>query len=151
MIRELWPAYADGRMADEAKRFSAKLVTLDDVIAGTLDRMQLKKLPIVYFTPCHERASHSTGHRERLEATPGIALTVIDDICCGSGGTFGMKAKNAPAYTALTAQLSERLTALGAATIASPCGMCREQLKAVTTARVVHPVEIYARALSKNR
>lgn len=146
MIRELWPSYASGRHADGVKRFAARLCTLDEALSPSLDAMRVKKLPVVYFTPCHERASQSAGHRERLLAA-GVSLTVIDDICCGSGGTFSMKAKNKDTYTALTARLTERLTAIAPATIVSPCGMCREQLKAVSAARVVHPVEIYARAL----
>ncbi|MBI4977458.1 MAG: FAD-binding protein [Spirochaetes bacterium] len=149
MIKEQWPRYAEGSV--DAKLMSAiawRVHPIEEYLAALLPKMRAAEpMEILYFTPCHERAQAST-HAKTLSAINGVRVSVIDDICCGSGGTFGMKAKNAVISDTLGEKLKERIASYKPAIVVSPCGMCRERIASVTNAYVVHPAALY-RTLAK--
>jgi len=102
-----------------------------------------------YHAPCHLRAvGRGDQPRRLLERLLGLEFAVTNDVCCGMGGTFGLKAKNAALSGAIAQPVFEKFLASGAEAIVTSCGMCRTQLAGGTGLPVYHPMELLAEALA---
>jgi len=75
----------------------------------------------------------------------------VNAVCCGMGGTFGLKAKNAALSEAIAKETFDCIRASGAEAVVTSCGMCRAQLAQGTGLPVYHPMEILADVLSSVR
>jgi len=108
---------------------------------------------VTYHDPCHlvRGQNISSQPRELLRMIPGVNLVEMADadMCCGGAGTF--------AYTHhdLSRAVGERkalnIRATGAPWVVTPCPSCTMQIEDILAhggiaARVVHPVEVLARA-----
>ncbi len=103
-----------------------------------------------YHAPCHLRvAGRGNLPKELLERTLGLAFAVTNDVCCGMGGTFGLKTKNAPLAEAIAEPVMQRFAEAGCEAVVTSCGMCRTQLAAGTGLPVYHPMEVLADALTR--
>ena len=120
---------------------------------------------LAYHAPCHLRAAgRGDLPRRLLENTLGLKFVVTSDTCCGMGGTFGLKSKNAEVSTAIAQEALDRIRAAGAEAVVTSCGMCRTQLAAGlrlggaglrpggagTGLPVYAPIELLAEALAVN-
>jgi glycerol-3-phosphate dehydrogenase subunit C len=74
---------------------------------------------------------------------------VTNTTCCGMGGTFGIKARNAALSEAIARPVMEKILASGAEAVVTSCGMCRTQLAHGTGLAVYHPMELLAAAVGK--
>jgi glycerol-3-phosphate dehydrogenase subunit C len=103
---------------------------------------------LAYHAPCHLRAAGRGEQPKRLlERLLGIRFVLANTTCCGMGGTFGIKAKNADLSEAIARPVMEKILASGAEAIVTSCGMCRTQLAHSTGLVVYHPMELLAEAL----
>ena len=104
---------------------------------------------LAYHAPCHLRArGRGDEPRRLLERALGIRFVLSNETCCGMGGTFGLKSKNAALSEAIAAETFDRIRASGAEAVVTSCGMCRTQLAAGTGLEVYHPMELLAEALA---
>jgi glycerol-3-phosphate dehydrogenase subunit C len=104
---------------------------------------------LAYHAPCHLRAAGRGEQPKRLlERLLGIRFAVTNTTCCGMGGTFGVKAKNADLSGTIAEAVVERIRASGAEAVVTSCGMCRTQLASGTGLPVYHPMELLAESLA---
>ncbi|MGB2975585.1 MAG: anaerobic glycerol-3-phosphate dehydrogenase subunit C [Phycisphaerae bacterium] len=102
---------------------------------------------LAYHAPCHLRAAGRGEQPKRLlEQLLGANFVLTNTTCCGMGGTFGVKAKNAALSEAIARPVFDRILASGAEAIVTSCGMCRTQLAHGTGLPVYHPMELLADA-----
>ena len=103
---------------------------------------------IAYHAPCHLRAAgKGEVPRRLLERMLGLKFAVTNATCCGMGGTYGLKSKNAEISAHIAREAFDRIKASGAEAIVTSCGMCRTQLAAGTGLPVYHPMQLLAEAL----
>jgi glycerol-3-phosphate dehydrogenase subunit C len=122
------------------------LLDLDD--RGRLDR-GFGAVPgtLPYHGPCQLR-SHGIGlpALDLLALVPGLRAVDMDHDCCGIAGTYGLKTEKYDIAMAVGEPLFRKIKASGAAEVACDSETCRWQIAAATGTRVLHPVEILARA-----
>jgi glycerol-3-phosphate dehydrogenase subunit C len=107
---------------------------------------------LAYHAPCHLRAAGRGEQPKRmLERLLGIRFVLANTTCCGMGGTFGVKAKNADLSEAIARPVMEKILASGAEAIVTSCGMCRTQLAHGTGLAAYHPMELLAGTLAALR
>ncbi len=124
---------------------------LVEELAGRLPRAESRweTKRLAYHAPCHLRAAgRGDQPRRLLEKVLGIRFAVSNAACCGMGGTFGLKARNAAVSEAIAKETFDRIRASGAEAVVTSCGMCRTQLAQGTGLPVYHPMEILAEALA---
>jgi FAD/FMN-containing dehydrogenase/Fe-S oxidoreductase len=103
---------------------------------------------LAYHAPCHLRAAgRGEAPRRLLERLLGVKFTVTNATCCGMGGTYGLKSKNAETSALIARESFDRILGSGAEAVVTPCGMCRTQLAAGTGLPVYHPMELLAQSL----
>jgi glycerol-3-phosphate dehydrogenase subunit C len=103
---------------------------------------------LAYHAPCHLRAAGRGEEPKRLvEKLLGARFVVTSAKCCGMGGTYGLKSKNAEVSAAIARETFDCILASGAEAVVTSCGMCRTQLAAGTGLPVYHPMELLALAL----
>ena len=103
---------------------------------------------LAYHAPCHLRAAGRGEEPKRLvEKLLGARFVVTSAKCCGMGGTYGLKSKNAEVSAAIARETFDCILASGAEAVVTSCGMCRTQLAAGTGLPVYHPMELLARSL----
>lgn len=107
---------------------------------------------LAYHAPCHLRAAGRGEVPKRLlEKALGIKFVVTNAKCCGMGGTYGLKAKNADISEAISREAVDAIRAGRPDAIVTSCGMCRTQLAHATGLPVLHPMELLAAALTTGR
>lgn len=105
-----------------------------------------------YHAPCHLRAAGRGDLPKRLvERLVSVRFAVTNDVCCGMGGTFGLKAKNVPLSEPIAEPVFAKFRDAGVEAIVTSCGMCRTQLAGGTGLPVYHPMELLAEALEEAR
>ncbi len=103
---------------------------------------------LAYHAPCHLRAAgRGMQPKALLETVLGLEFVCTNDTCCGMGGTFGLKVKNATLAEAIAEPVFEKIKASGAEAVVTSCGMCRTQLAHGTGLPVYHPMELLAAGL----
>ncbi|MCX5654867.1 MAG: anaerobic glycerol-3-phosphate dehydrogenase subunit C [Planctomycetota bacterium] len=103
---------------------------------------------LAYHAPCHLRAAGKGDvPRRLLEKMLGLKFVVTNATCCGMGGTYGLKSKNAETSALIAKEAFDRIKASGAEAVVTSCGMCRTQLAAGTGLPVYHPMQLLAEAL----
>ena len=104
---------------------------------------------LAYHAPCHLRATgRGVQPRRLLERLLGTEFVLSNEVCCGMGGTYGLKAKNAAICAEIAQPVFDRVRESGAEAIVTSCGMCRTQLAHGTGLPVYHPMELLAEALA---
>jgi glycolate oxidase iron-sulfur subunit len=147
--------YGDLVGDDVARRFAARVVDVNEWLAGRLDRLPAprgsSRPTVIVQDPCHLR--HVQRAHEPVRRLLGHVAAVVelddDGLCCGAGG----------AYSALQPELAGRIRdrkvgsidrarqASGATIVASANPGCSMHLAAVLELDVRHPVDIVAEAL----
>lgn len=116
-------------------------------------RMDLAPIPkkVGHHAPCHLRALGDGETPGRLlSLIPGLELVQLGDFCCGMGGTFGLKAKNAKLSMQMGDPLQEQIRNSGVELVATSCGACKMQIHQSTGLEVVHPLSLLLEAYSKH-
>ncbi|MEN3048283.1 MAG: LUD domain-containing protein [Candidatus Caldarchaeales archaeon] len=95
--------------------------------------------------PCHQRPLSGGKYAARLLELSGAEVVEVGDgMCCGMGGTFGMKA--GPVGRGLSdlmgARLAELLRSKGVEVLLTESSVCAIQYRRTTNARVLHPLEV---------
>lgn len=104
---------------------------------------------LAYHAPCHLRAAGRGGQPRRLlERLLGLEFVVSNETCCGMGGTYGLKSKNASISGEIAQPVFDTIRGSGAEAVVTSCGMCRTQLAHGTGLPVYHPMELLADALA---
>jgi glycerol-3-phosphate dehydrogenase subunit C len=118
--------------------------------AGRLN-MDLEPLAETYvvYGHCHQKSlGIGSFPAELLRLVPGVTVHEVEALCCGMVGSFGYKKEYSALSKAIGARLFERINQYGGDVAA--CGIsCRSQIEMGTGRRVVHPVEVVARALRR--
>lgn len=103
-----------------------------------------------HHVPCHLRALGDGETPGKLLALiPGLELVQLGDFCCGMGGTFGLKAKNAKLSMKMGNPLKEQILKSGVDLVATSCGACKMQIHHATGLEAVHPLSLLLKAYSK--
>ena len=156
-LTEDYPEMAEG---DDRARLVAKATRdvhalVDEITAGRAAPPDVsadspwRTRRLAYHAPCHLRAAgRGDLPRRLLERLLGIRFVLSNAECCGMGGTYGLKAQNAPVSEAIAQPVLDRIRASGAEAVVTSCGMCRTQLAHGTGLPVVHPMEVLADALA---
>ena len=112
-------------------------------------RSPILQKKLAYHAPCHLRAAgRGEQPRRALERVLGVRFVVSNARCCGMGGTYGLKSRNADTSSAIAKETIDRIRAAGSEAVVTSCGMCRTQLAAGTGLPVYHPMELLAAALA---
>jgi Fe-S oxidoreductase len=116
--------------------------------AGQLD-VAPDALPETYVVHghCHQKSlGIGSAPAELLRLIPGVIVQEVEALCCGMVGSFGYKKEYSRLSRAIGAQLLEQIKRHPGDVAA--CGIsCRSQIEMGTGRRVVHPVEVMAKAL----
>ncbi len=104
-----------------------------------------RELP--YHAPCQLKA-HGMGRPalDVLDLIPGLHAWEIDADCCGIAGTYGYKAEKRAISEAVGWPLAQQVYDAQAGTVICDTETCRWQIKALTGAQTIHPVELVAQA-----
>ena len=104
---------------------------------------------LAYQSPCHLRAAGRGEQPRRLvERLLGLEFVLSSDTCCGMGGMYGLKSKNALISSRIAQPVFEKILKSGAEAVVTSCGMCRTQLARGTGLPVYHPMELLADVLA---
>lgn len=143
-----------GRAAEFARKVIDLTAFLVDVLeVNTWELRATGPVRVTYHDPCHLAKAQNIRKqpRELLGLIPGVELTEMSeaDRCCGGSGTFSLT------HYDLSMQILDRkidsIKATGCDTVATCCPSCTIQLRHGLKrhgyrARVLHPVQILARA-----
>jgi FAD/FMN-containing dehydrogenase/Fe-S oxidoreductase len=150
-----YPELAEGdsrarQVAEHTKDLHSLLLDLNEESEGR-DKDLFKPWNgrrFAYHAPCHLRAAGKGDvPRRLLEQMLGLKFAVTNATCCGMGGTYGLKSKNAETSARIAKEAFDRIKASGAEAVVTSCGMCRTQLAAGTGLPVYHPMQLLAEAL----
>ncbi len=155
-LKHLWPRVkeglsdAEGRLVD---RISEVVCDGSDLLARLGDPLEAPSsetgLTITVHDPCHSRHSlKNTGEVRGLLEAAGHTLVEMESVCCGLGGSFGVKHRD------LSRTIGEvclqRIEATGADVVVTTCPGCMAQIEALlkgseSKIRVRHAVEILSK------
>jgi glycerol-3-phosphate dehydrogenase subunit C len=128
--------HTQGRLKTEFRR-------IDDLINanGTAADM------VPYHAPCQLKA-HGMGRPalDMLDLIPGLHAVEIDADCCGVAGTYGYKAEKRQIAEDVGAHLFQRIQESRALVAVCDTETCRWHIAGMTGVKVLHPIELIARA-----
>jgi anaerobic glycerol-3-phosphate dehydrogenase C subunit len=142
---------ASRRVAEHCYDIFEYLVLLRD--RGKL-RLAFRKhdLAVGYHNPCHLRALDGGGQVvELLKQIPGLRVEAFSDICCGLGGTFGLKKENFDLSMAIGERLFQEIRDSHVDEIVTSCGACAMQILQGTGRRAIHPLSLMAKAYKEGQ
>ncbi len=156
-MREEYPVLlddpADPRTAAAARRVAGAVRELGEYLwelrqAGTF-KEDFQSTPdgvVAYHAPCHLR-KQNIGFRGRdlLRRIPGVVPRLVSE-CCGHDGTWAMKREYFPLAMQQGEKAFTQMRETGAAVWASDCPLAALQFRQACGVRVLHPVQILARA-----
>jgi anaerobic glycerol-3-phosphate dehydrogenase C subunit len=106
-----------------------------------------QNLTVGYHNPCHLRALDGGGQVvEHLRQIPGLRVQAFSDICCGLGGTFGLKKENFDLSMAIGETLFQEIRDSHVDEVVTSCGACAMQIFQGTGYRPIHPLSLLAKA-----
>jgi glycolate oxidase iron-sulfur subunit len=157
MLREYGDLLADDPMAEDARRFAARVRDVTELLADAGPRPGAPlAMRVAYDPPCH------LLHAQRVDQAPAAALGAVPDleivphaeaeVCCGSAGVYSLLQP-----TLSHAVLRRKLEALATAApdlVVSGNPRCAMQIAAGLAAaglhlHVAHPVEVLDRSYAE--
>ena len=150
-------------LGEPAREVAARCLLLEEFLAK---EVMAKRLDLPLRTPsstgaaaasskvlvhghCHQKAVGAIKPMRRvLKLAPGLDFDLLDAGCCGMAGTFGLEGEHAE----LSRQMAElallpQLRAVPQATVIANGFSCRQQIRAYTSHRPRHLVQLLAEAL----
>lgn len=119
--------------------------------SGEIDLDRAEPLPsrFSYHTPCHLRAQDiGLPFIELLNQIPGKKIDVLDTICCGLSGSYGLKDDKFDASSAVAQHLIDTLNSDPPDLVLTECGSCQMQIEHGTNLPTAHPVTILREAIN---
>jgi glycolate oxidase iron-sulfur subunit len=146
-----------GHWADEGTEFASRVVDITELVTMLLDEGVLAELPtngqrVAVQDPCHLRhAQRITAAPRRVVRAAGFETVDLDPSgrCCGAAGMYTI------AYPEMSESLGRAKAAeieqTQASVVATANPGCEMQLRAYAAEeiRIVHPIELYAEAISR--
>jgi glycolate dehydrogenase iron-sulfur subunit len=146
--------YGDLVGTGDARRFSARVLDVDEWLAARVDRLpapSAPRRPVIVQDPCHLRHVQRAHEPVRVLLAHVAEVVELDDdgLCCGAGGAYSALE---PELAGLirerkVASIDRALDRSGAVAVASANPGCSMHLGAVLDLPVQHPVDIVAEAL----
>ncbi|MEE8397305.1 MAG: heterodisulfide reductase-related iron-sulfur binding cluster, partial [bacterium] len=155
-IREEYPSLIPG---EETSRVAAQAVTIDEFLAGLLERGLLAfaepkngrpRRQYLLHGHCHQKALVGTAPTLKvLNSLPGAEAHEIDAGCCGMAGSFGYEREHYAISMAIGEQrLFPAVRGAAKETVIVADGIsCREQIAHGTKRKAKHLVEVVAEAM----
>jgi FAD/FMN-containing dehydrogenase/Fe-S oxidoreductase len=113
---------------------------------GTPSRVRKTGPKVGYHSPCHLRAlGEGDAPAKLLEATGKVQLVRLRDLCCGMGGTFGLKKKNSRLSRQMGMEMAKGIRESDVSIVASSCAACRMQIEELAGVKTVHPLVLLER------
>lgn len=107
---------------------------------------------VAYHRPCHSRALGEVENAmSLLRLIPGLEVIPLPDLCCGMGGTFGLKKKNATLSRRMGGILAREIANSRAEVVVTTCSACKMQISEMTGLKVRHPISILHEAYRASR
>jgi FAD/FMN-containing dehydrogenase/Fe-S oxidoreductase len=156
-FRDEYVDLADDDLFEIAKALSKKVFTIDEYIAGEIDKGNITaqqfntaKRNIKLHGHCQQKALSSVAPTVKILSLPeNYSVTTIPSGCCGMAGSFGyekehydisIKIGELVLFPAVRSKSADTI-------IAAPGTSCRHQIKDGTKVVAKHPVEILYEAL----
>ena len=155
MLVDEYPDLVPGEDAEVVARMTMLLDTflVQEYEGGRLDHLEFNDVPrnVLYHGQCTQKATFGTDSTLKfLRIIPNCEVELIESSCCGMAGSFGYEKEHYELSMKLAElSLAPTIRAAPMGTIISASGVsCREQIRHTTDRHAVHPVEIFADALS---
>lgn len=159
-FRDEYPDLVPMALRADARRVAAVTITVEEWLAeigaaGQLppDKFDATPRQVLLHGHCYQRALWGTGAAlQALRLIPNCRVTELDDGCCGVAGSFGYEQE----HYALSMQIGEQrllpaVRAAPEAIVAASGVSCREQVQHGAGRQALHPVEVIAAALQRER
>lgn len=157
-FRDEYIDLADDDLFETAKELSKKVFTIEEFIAGEIDKgnitaqqFKTEKRNIKLHGHCQQKALSSVAPTVKMLSLPeNFSVTTIPSGCCGMAGSFGYEKE----HYDLSMKIGELVlfpavrNKPGDTIIAAPGTSCRHQIKDGTKVLAKHPVEILYEALA---
>jgi Fe-S oxidoreductase len=156
-ITMLMDEYPDLVPGDDAKAVAEMAMDLVAFLEGeissgavelTFDNAARK---VLFHGHCHQKAVYGVESTlSLLRRIPNCEVNLVDSGCCGMAGSFGYETE----HYDLSIRLAEMSlapavrAAEGDTIICTPGTSCRDQIEHTTGRRALHPIEVFAEALS---
>ncbi|MCL6271669.1 anaerobic glycerol-3-phosphate dehydrogenase subunit GlpC [Sansalvadorimonas sp. 2012CJ34-2] len=115
---------------------------------GNKPELKPVNLRVGYHSPCHLIRSGGVLHTlSLLREIPGLQLHQLESNCCGIAGTYGFKKENYNTSQDIGEPLFHQIEEGEFDYIVTDCETCKMQIEMSTSAEVIHPVSLLARAL----
>ncbi len=126
------------QLCEDIHEFLLKMV---ESRGGTRSQVGHTGPKVGYHSPCHLRAlGQGDAPAKLLEATGKVQLVRLNDLCCGMGGTFGLKKKNSRLSRKMGRELANEIRESDVSIVASSCAACRMQIEELAGVKTVHPL-----------
>jgi glycerol-3-phosphate dehydrogenase subunit C len=104
-------------------------------------------LTLPYHSPCQLRA-HNMGLPaiDLMEMIPGVNINHVQADCCGIAGTYGYKKEKYDIAMAVGKPLFDQVKSSGSKIAVCDSETCRWQIAHATKAKMIHPIELLAKA-----
>jgi L-lactate dehydrogenase complex protein LldF len=147
-LRHVYPCLlrGDARAEELASHTREALGVLRELVdKGEIEVKSSRRSRYGVHVPCHQRALSGADNILALAGMAGLDVEVFEDgMCCGMGGTFGMK--RGPIGRGLALSVGERLFRLftqgRAEAILTESSVCAIHLREGTGLEVLHPLEV---------
>jgi FAD/FMN-containing dehydrogenase/Fe-S oxidoreductase len=145
--------YKDFRIGPDAIAVAGATILVDDFVA---DRGRVPELDLapragkaILHGHCQQKALVGmAGSIAALKRIEGLEVEALDSGCCGMAGSFGYELGHYELSVALANRvLLPAIAKRPDAVVAAPGFSCRSQIKGLSTAKPLHPIEILAEQL----
>ncbi len=122
----------------------------DQFQAGNAPPMKPVTIRAAYHSPCHlERMGGVIHTIDVLRRVPGLELQILHSECCGIAGTYGFKKEYYDVSQKVGGALFKRIERVRPDFVITDCETCKWQIEMSTPYKVLHPVNILARAFER--
>ena len=149
--------YLDLAPGASASKVAAQAMLAEDFLVQEIKagkaQFDFDHLPrqILYHGHCQQKAHFGTESTlDLLKSIPGSSVEQIDAGCCGMAGAFGYEKEHYPLSLEIAELgLAPRIREAQPTTIICASGTsCREQIAHTTDRKALHPLEVFASALT---
>ncbi len=143
---QFFPSENSSLIADNSIYLSQFLV---DLLKKESYKLKEFDSSFIYQTPCHSMVFDADkSDIELLSMVPSFKFIGKTINCCGMAGTIGFKKENIEISKHLGDALKKEIEGFNADFIVTPCGSCKIQVENLTSKKVIHPLELFAKSLS---
>ncbi len=138
---------------EESRLVARQTYDISEFLLELADAGQLKtnfrelEVRLPYHSPCQLKA-HNMGlpALDLMEMIPGVTINHIQADCCGVAGTYGYKKEKYQIAMDVGKPVFDQVKTSGSPEAVCDSETCRWQIAHATGAKMIHPVELLARA-----